>query len=242
MPGDLWDERAAALYDATSTAMYDPAVLGPTVDLLAGLAGGGRALELAVGTGRVAIALAERGVPVHGIDLSQPMLDELRRKDPGGSVATTCGDMATTRVDGTFSLVFVVFNSISNLLTQDEQVATFRNAAAHLAPGGRFLTELWIPDLRRLPPGTTQQLFDGSASHVAYDEYDVAAQRVTSHHWFDVDGRLERFRSNHRWIWPSELDLMASLAGMRLVDRWAGWDRSPFTAESRSAVSVWETT
>jgi SAM-dependent methyltransferase len=235
-----FDEHVAATYEADAADRFDPAVLEPTADFLAELAHGGRALEFGVGTGRVALALASRGVPVHGIDLSNAMVAELRAKPGGGDIGVTIGDFATTRVAGSFSLVFVVFNTIENLTTQEAQVACFRNAAAHLEPGGCFVVEVAIPGLRRLPPGETFQVFSGSDDYWGIDEYDVANQRLISHHLQIVDGRLERVSMPFRYVWPAELDLMAQLAGMRLRDRWEGWEREPITSESRQHVSVWE--
>ncbi len=228
-------------YDATSGPMFAPEVLGPTVDLLAELAGDGRALELAVGTGRVALALAARGVAVAGIELSPLMAEQLRAKDPEGRVDVTIGDMVTTRVDGSFRLVYLVYNTIGNLTTQAQQVACFANAAAHLEPGGCFLIEVVVPDLRRLPPGSDAVVFSHAPGYVGYDRYtDLVAQQATSHHFVaDASGGRE-VRTPFRYVWPSELDLMARLAGLSLRDRWAGWDRSAFTGDSTSHVSVWE--
>jgi SAM-dependent methyltransferase len=239
--GDLWDERAAATYDEGSADMFAPEVLGPTVDFLAGLAPGGRALELAVGTGRVAIPLHERGLSVAGIELSVPMADAMRAKPAAAGIDVVIGDMAsaTAGEPGGFDLVYVVYNSISNLLVQAEQVATFRNAARHLRPGGRFVVELWIPDLQRLPPGAIAQPFHLSGNYVALDTYDLLHQRVVSHHFHVAEGKAGVFRSSHRFIWPSELDLMGELAGLQLEERWADWKRSEFTEDSRSHVSVW---
>jgi SAM-dependent methyltransferase len=216
-------------------------VLGPTVDVLASLAGDGRALELAIGTGRVALPLCERGVEVHGIELSEAMVAVLRSKPGGGAIPVTIGDMATTRVDGAFRLVYLVYNTIENLLTQDAQVACFRNAAAHLEPGGCFLVEVGVPALRRLPPGETLVPFDVSPTHIGIDEYDVATQYVVSHHTRIRDGVAEVSSGRFRYVWPAELDLMARIAGLSLVDRWSGWDRAPFTSDSTHHVSVWRT-
>jgi SAM-dependent methyltransferase len=220
--------------------MFDPAALDPVVDFLADLAGSGRALELGIGTGRVALPLARRGVPVHGIELSRAMAARLHAKPGGADVGVTIGDFATTRLDGTFALAYLVFNTISNLTTQAAQVACFRNVAAHLEPGGCFVIEVGIPELRRLPPGETHRVFHVSETSWGIDEYDVATQGLTSHHFEVVDGRLERVSVPFRYTWPAELDLMAELAGMRLRERWAGWRREPFTSESRQHVSVWE--
>jgi len=221
--------------------MFAPEVLVPTVDLLAELTDGGAALELAIGTGRVAIPLAARGVPVSGIELSIAMVDRLSAKSGAEAIDVTIGDMATTRLDRTFRLVYLVFNSIGNLMTQDRQVACFANAARHLEPGGVFLVEVGVPDLRRLPPGEESRIFARAAGYVGYDHFvDLVAQQAVSHHVV-TDGSAVRERSTpYRYVWPSELDLMARLAGMSLRQRWAGWDRSTFDGESTSHVSVWE--
>ena len=235
-----FDERVAARYHESAADMFDPAVVDPAVDLLAELAGSGRALELGIGTGRIALPLAQRGIPVHGIDLSQAMLARLRAKPGGEDVAVTIGDFATTRVDGTFSVAYLVFNTIMHLTRQAAQVACFRNVAAHLEPGGCFLIEVGVPDLRRLPPGETLHAFHASETRWGLDEYDVVTQGLTSHHFEILDGRLERLSIPFRYAWPSELDLMAELAGMSLRERWSGWKREPFTSESRKHVSIWE--
>lgn len=235
-----FDERAAARYDASMAEHFAPEVVDPMVARLAELAAGGRALEFGVGTGRIALPLARRGVPTAGIDLSTAMAARLRAKPGGETIDVTIGDFATTRVDGTFALVYLVFNTIMNLTTQSAQVACFRNAAAHLGPGGRFVVEVGVPGLRRLPPGETARVFQVSEGRWGIDEYDVANQGQTSHHFAVVDGRLERFSTPFRYVWPAELDLMAELAGLRLRERWAGWRREPFTAESEQHVSVWE--
>ena len=232
-------ERVAARYDETSERMFDPAVVVPAVDFLAGLAGSGRALELGIGTGRIALPLAERGVPVHGIELSKAMASRLRAKPGGDAIGVTIGDFATTSVDGSFSVAYLVFNTIMNLTTQAAQVACFRNVAAHLEPGGCFVVEVMIPELRRLPPGETFRVF-GGGEHWGIDEYEVATQGLVSHHLEIVGGELERTSMPFRYVWPSELDLMAQLAGMKLRERWEGWTREPFTNESRQHVSVWE--
>lgn len=237
---DLWGEDDAATYDEDSAEMFAPDVLGPTVDLLADLAGGGAALELAIGTGRVAVPLRRRGVPVSGIELSPAMVAVLRRKAHEDEIPVVVGDMASASTPGEFSLAYVVFNSISNLRTQDEQVACFRNAARHLAPGGRFVVELFVPPLRRLPPGQVAVPFDVSPEHSGFDTIDVVSQELTSHHYTrGPDGTVRYGAGRFRYAWPAELDLMAQIAGMGLEHRWGGWDRSPFTAESESHVSVW---
>lgn len=233
-----YDERVAARYDEHHAGT--PAVVDPIVDFLAGLAAGGSALEFAIGTGRIAVPLAERGVDVHGIELSAAMVARLRAKPLGRLMNVVVGDMATTHVDGSFSLVYLVYNTIMNLTTQEQQVACFENAAAHLRPGGCFVVEVMVPALQRLPPGETFRPFDVSDAHLGFDEYDLADQGLVSHHFSLVDGRWERASAPFRYVWPAELDLMARLAGMRLRDRFGGWRREPFTAESRSHVSVWE--
>jgi SAM-dependent methyltransferase len=237
-----FDERVAARYDESGEIadMFEPAVVEPVVDFLAELAGSGRALELGIGTGRIALPLAQRGVAVHGIDLSKAMVAQLRAKPGAEEIGVTIGDFATTTVDGTFSVAYLVFNTIMNLTTQAGQVACFRNVAAHLEPGGCFVIEVMVPELQRLPAGETFRVFSVSESHWGIDEYDVANQGLTSHHFETVDGRVERTSIPFRYAWPAELDLMAELAGMTLRDRWSGWKREPFTSESRKHVSVWE--
>jgi SAM-dependent methyltransferase len=243
-----FDERVAATYDETTAELFDPAVVEPTVDFLAELAGTGRALELGIGTGRIALPLAARGVSVHGIELSKAMAARLRGKPGGEGIGVTIGDFATARIegmvdgmaDGTFRLAYLVRNTIMNLTTQAAQVACFRNVAAHLEPGGRFVIEVLVPGLQRLPPGDTFQLFHVSETHWGIDEYDVANQGLISHHLRIIDGRLDRLSIPFRYAWPAELDLMAQLAGMGLRDRWAGWKHEPFTSDSRQHVSVWE--
>jgi SAM-dependent methyltransferase len=237
---DIWDAETAQEYDTPGTGMFAPEVLGPAVNRLAELAGDGRALEFAIGTGRVAVPLAERGVPVTGIELSRPMIEQLRAKADEVAIPVIAGDMATTRAPGTYTVVYLVFNTISNLLTQREQVACFRNAARHLTPGGRFVIELGVPDLRRLPPGQQATVFASEPGYIGLDVYDVLHQRLVSHHFTFGDGRQARLsRSPHRYIWPSELDLMAQLAGFELETRHADWAGAEFTAESRSHVSVY---
>ena len=233
-------EQIAADYDDDESARFDPAEIEATVEVLAGLAGTGRALELGIGTGRIALSLSRRGVPVSGIDLSRAMVARLRAKPGGDAIGVTIGDFATARVDGTFSLAYLVFNTIMNLTTQDAQVACFGNVAAHLSPGGCFVIEVMVPDLRRLPPGQTAVPFETGPTHWGFDLYDVATQAMSSNH-FTIDGSRAGFSSiPFRYVWPAELDLMARLAGLRLRDRWEGWRREPFTSESRQHISIWE--
>jgi SAM-dependent methyltransferase len=238
MAEDSFAARVADRYDETSSEMFAPDLVEPAVDVLAGLANGGAALELGIGTGRIALPLVRRGVEVHGLDLSPDMVAKLREKPGGAEIPVTIGDMAAARVAGTFSLVYVVWNSMMNLRTQEAQVACFRNAAAHLSPQGRFVVELMLPELQRLRPGETVIPFDVSQEHLGFDEYDVARQGLTSHHYYPERGEYEAFPG--RYIWPAELDLMAQLAGMSLLERWGGWRGEPFTSKSRSHVSVYE--
>jgi SAM-dependent methyltransferase len=239
-PVDHFGEAVAERFDERYAYQATREVLRPTVDFLTDLAGDGAALELGIGTGRVALPLAERGVRVHGIDLSNAMVAKLRAKPGGDEIDVTIGDFATTRVEGAFRLAYLVVNTIMNLTTQEQQVACFRNVAAHLEPGGCFVVEVGVPGLRRLPPGETHQVFDVSPTHVGIDEYDVARQGLVSHHYWVEGGKVEVDSPPFRYVWPSELDLMAQLAGMRLRERWADWKRTPFTSESDKHVSVWE--
>ena len=235
-----FDEAVASQYDESTEPEFDPEVIDSTVDFLASLARGGRALEFGIGTGRIALPLAARGIAVAGIELSRPMAARLRAKPGAEQVRVAIGDYATTVVDGAFSLVYVVYNTIENLTTQAAQVAAFRNAARHLASGGCFVIECVIPDLRRLPEGATAVVFDIGERHWGIDEYDVANQGLISHHFTVVGDGVEYGAWPFRYVWPAELDLMAELAGLRLRDRWAGWRREPFTSDSRKHVSVWE--
>jgi SAM-dependent methyltransferase len=240
VPDDHFAGEVAERYDDTLGAMGSPEVLGPTVDLLAGLSGTGAALEMAVGTGRVALPLAARGVPVSGIELSPDMVAQLRIKPGGDAIPVAMGDMTTTRVEGAFQLVYLLYNTIGNVESQDRQVACFANAAAHLEPGGCFVIEVGVPDLRRLVPGHDSIVFAHAAGYVGYDRYDdLVAQHAVSHHFVADGAGAREFRTPFRYVWPSELDLMARLAGLELADRWADWDRSTFTGESSSHVSVW---
>lgn len=233
-------EAIAAGYDEDDAEMFDPSILDPTIGFLADLAGDGSALEFGIGTGRVALPLAERDVSVYGIELSNAMVEKLREKPGGDAIGVTVGDFSTTTVEGSFTLVYLVYNTIMNLTSQAAQVACVRNAAAHLAPGGSFVIEVMVPELRRLPPGERLRFWHASDDEWGVDEYDVATQGLASHHLRFVDGRAERVSMPFRYVWPSELDLMAELAGMKLRERWEDWDRSPFTDESRRHVSVWE--
>jgi SAM-dependent methyltransferase len=242
MPKDYYDEWIAKSYEAKWPEIFDPTVVEPAVDFLAQLAGSGAALEFGIGTGRIALPLSARGVQVRGIDLSPEMIAELRTKPGADVIETSVGDFATTRVQGVFRLVYLVRNTITNLTTQDEQVRCFQNAAAHLAPGGSFVIEVYVPELQRLPPGETIHAFDVSPTHFGFEEYDVATQIAWSHHYWTVDGKVETYSTPHRYVWPAELDLMARVAGMSLRERWSDWDRRPFTADSRSHVSVWAKT
>jgi len=240
VPQTHFSQWIAARYERLWPELFDPALLDATVSFLAGLAAAGPALEFGIGTGRVAIPLSRREIPVHGIELSPAMVARLRAQPGGRDIAVTLGDFATVTVDGPFALVYLVRNTITNLTTADEQVQAFANAAAHLRPGGCFLIENYIPELRRLPPGETTRVFAATPTHLGFEEYDCAAQIAVSHHYWTVDGQRTTYSSPHRYVWPGELDLMARLAGLRLRERWADWNRTPFTAESRSHISVWE--
>ncbi len=237
---DVWDEQTAEVYDEEASAMFHPGAVDPAVDFLERLAGSGHALEFASGTGRISVPLVRRGVPVTGIELSAPMTSRLRTKATEAELPVVLGDMATTRVPGEFSLVFLVFNTISNLRTQTEQVECFRNAARHLAPGGRFVIELFVPPLRRLPPGQAAVPFDVSEAHTGFDTFDLVTQECQSHHYTRrPDGTMRYDVGNFRYIWPAECDLMAQLAGMELESRTEDWHGKPFTSESETHVSVW---
>ena len=233
-------EKIAATYDDPASQEFEPAVLDAVAGFLANLAGDGRALELGIGTGRIALPLASRGVPVHGIDMSRAMVARLRAKPGGDAIGVTIGDFASATVDGTFSVAYLVYNTIMNLTTQESQVACFRNVAAHLEPGGCFVIEVMIPDLRRLPAGQQAVPFEVSPTRLAFDVYDVTTQAMSSNYIEITDGRAEYLTFPFRYVWPAELDLMAQLAGLRLRERWEGWKREPFTSESRQHVSVWE--
>ena len=240
MPQNIFTGSIADGYDRDSLEMFDRVVVDTTVGFLVDAARGGTALEFGVGTGRIALPLSQRGVRVYGIDISPDMVAQLRTKSDAEAIELSIGDFAATRVARTFSLVYLVYNTIGNLTTQEEQIACFRNAAAHLAPGGRFVIELGVPDLRRFPPGAAAQPFEVSATHLAFDTMDTATQQGVSHHYLIDGDRVTRFDCPYRYAWPSELDLMARLAELELRERWADWDRTPFTAESRKHISVWE--
>jgi SAM-dependent methyltransferase len=241
MPEMHFDDEAAQRYDVSTADRFTPEVLGPTVDFMADHARGGRALELGIGTGRVAIPLAARGIEVSGIDLSPYMLERLRAKPEAAGIEAVEGDFATTRVPGSFALAYLVFNTITNLTTQDEQVACFENVARHLEPGGLFVMEVFVPILQQLPPGEVFHTFLHDGVRHSFDEYDVVTQILHSHHyWHHEDGTYEVHSAPYRYAWPAELDLMARIAGLGLVERWGDWDRRPFTAASEQHVSVWQ--
>jgi SAM-dependent methyltransferase len=255
VPENYFDERIAATYEAKWPELFEPAAIDPAVSFLADLARAGSApepsapepsapepsaLELGIGTGRLALPLARRGIRVHGIELSPAMTARLRAEPGADGIGVTIGDFATATVNETFALAYLVRNTIMNLTSQDSQVECFSNVAAHLEPGGCFVIEVLVPELRRLPPGETFRAFTVTPRHLGFDQYDVAAQGVVSHHYWVTDGELETFSAPFRYVWPSELDLMARLAGMTLRERWSDWNREPFTSESRSHISVWQ--
>lgn len=241
-PTDYFGADVAPTYDEHAADMFEAGAIDPVVEFLAELAGSGRALELGIGTGRIALPLAARGVLVAGIELSTAMVEQLRAKPGGQDIPVTIGDFADAEVDGTFATAYLVFNTIMNLTTQAAQVACFRNVASHLEPGGTFVIEVMTPRLQLLPAGETLQVFDASEDHWGIDEVDIATQHSISHHFRKVDGEFRLASTPFRYVWPAELDLMAQLAGMTLRERWAGWRQEPFTSESRQHVSVWEKT
>ena len=237
---DLWNTATAQQYDTPGSGMFSSEIIEPTVACLAELANGGRVLEFAIGTGRIAIPLVQRGISVTGIELSKPMMEQLRKKMDESSLPVIHGDMKSAKAPGKYTLVYLVYNTISNLLTQEDQIECFRNAARHLAAGGRFVIELWVPELRKLSPAQDAVVFENAPGKIGLDTYDVLRQQVVSHHFsFDENGKVNLFRSPHRYIWPAELDLMAQLAGFTLESRTADWAGSMFTADSRSHVSVY---
>jgi SAM-dependent methyltransferase len=238
-----FDEWIAGRYETLWPELFEPALVESTVSFLAALAGSGAALEFGIGTGRIAVPLSRRDVRVHGIELSPAMVGRLHADPDSAGIDVTVGDFATaTATGGPFELVYLLRNTITNLTTQDEQVRAFANAAAQLRPGGCFVIENYVPDLQRLPPGETTHVFTATPEHLGYERYDVATQTATSYHYWTVDGRLATFSSPHRYVWPSELDLMARLAGLAPHGRWADWNRTPFTSDSRHHISVWEKT
>ena len=239
-PDGYFGERIAERYDDVRSEMFTPEVIEPTVDFLATLAGNGRALELGIGTGRIALPLASRGVPVHGIELSRAMVERLRAKPGGDAIPVTIGDFATARADGTFTVAYLVFNTIMNLTTQEAQVACFRNVATHLQHGGTFVIEVMLPELHLLPRGETFRTYRATEYRWDFDEYDIANQGLISHHYRIIDGQLDRNSIPFRYVWSAELDLMAQLAGMHPPERWSGWNREPFTGDSNKLIAVWQ--
>jgi SAM-dependent methyltransferase len=239
---NYFGEEIAAHYDdsAEHDSMFSAEVVDATVDFLVELAGDGCALELGIGTGRIALPLSRRGVSVHGIDLSEEMVARLQAKPGAEKIGVTIGDFATTKVDGTFRLAYLVYNTIQNLTTQDAQVACFQNVAGQLEPGGCFVIEVGVPDLQRLPFGEIARPFALSETHLGFDTYDVANQGLVSHHYTSRDGKWIYSSAPFRYIWPSELDLMARMAGLTPRERWSGWKREPFTSTSETLIGVWE--
>jgi SAM-dependent methyltransferase len=242
---DYFAGPVAREYATRWADLFEPSVIEPAVAFLTARAGKGPVLELGIGTGRLALPLSRRGLRVHGIELSPDMVDELRREPGADAIAVTIGDFATSPIDdgaAAFSLAFLVRNTIMNLTTQDRQVACFRNVAAHLVQGGRFVMEVLVPELRRLPPGDSVRAFAADRVHVGIDRYEFATQDVVSWHAWLQESGIQTFAAPFRYVWPGELDLMARLAGMERCERWADWDETPFTSESRSHISVWEKT
>lgn len=237
---NFFDEPVAARYDERSAEMFASAQVEPAVQFLAGLAWGGDALELGIGTGRIALPLSRTGIRVHGIDLSPQMVARLREKRGSEGIDVTIADFATAKVGRRFSLAYLVYNTIENLTTQDEQVACFCNVAEHLEPGGCFVIEVGVPQLQRLPPGETVRPFSVTPTHLGFDEIDVATQRLASHHYLISGASMQVVSMPFRYVWPAELDLMARIAGMTLRERWADWTREPFTSDSDSHISVWQ--
>jgi SAM-dependent methyltransferase len=240
VPHNYFDEPVAAQYEASSAERFTPALVADTVSFLAALVGDGAALELGIGTGRIAVPLHQRGVAVQGIDLSEAMVERLHAKPGADGIEVTIGDFTTTTVAGRFRLAYLIYNTIENLTTQDAQVACFCNVAAHLEPGGCFVIEVEIPALQRLPPGETVRPFAVTPTQLGFDEFDIANQGLISHHYLIADGKVDTLSIPFRYVWPAELDLMARIAGLRLRERWSGWSREPYTSESTSHVSVWE--
>jgi hypothetical protein len=240
MGKDYFDERIAESYQAKWPELFEPAAVDPVVNFLAHLAGSGPVLELGIGTGRIALPLSHRDIRVHGIELSPAMVARLQAQPGADAIGITIGDFATTKVSGTFRLAYLIRNTITNLTSQDEQTECFRTVAAQLEPGGCFVIENYIPQLQRLPPGETTRVFTATPAHLGFEQYDIAAQIAVSHHYWLTDGQLETFSTPHRYLWPSELDLMAKIAGMTLRERYSGWNREPFTSESTTHVSVWQ--
>jgi SAM-dependent methyltransferase len=241
MSSEVWGKDVASAYDATSAVMFDPSVLGPTVDRLVELARGGNVLEFAVGTGRVALEMSARGLSVSGVELSPEMAGQMRNKPGAAKIPIAVGDMRNTRMDGTFALVYLVWNSIMNVTTQDGQVEVFENAAAHLDVGGYFVVEVSVPKQDRSQPGVLGTVFAMADDHVGIDTFDDPVEQILiSHHWYESDGHLHRHSGRFRFVWPSELDLMARIAGLRLVHRWAGWQKETFTSESEVQIAVYE--
>ena len=240
MPKIYFDEGIAKQYDADSTDMFEPAVVEPGCEFPR-RSGAERAQLSSSASVPVVSRCRSAGAafPCTGSICRRPW-SQLRAKPGAEDIGVTIGDFATTRVDGTFTLAYLVYNTIENLTTQDEQVQCFQNVAAHLEPGGCFVIEVGVPGLQRLPPGETVRAFHVSPTRLGFDEYDIAAQGLVSHHYWLSDGRLRNFSMPFRYVWPSELDLMARLAGLTLRERWNDWNRAPFTSASTNHVSVWE--
>lgn len=235
---ETFGERFAAVYDAWVASRVPEARTSEAVETLAGLAASGTVLELAIGTGRLALPLAARGLAVHGIDASEAMVEKLRQKPGGEAIPVTIGDIAGVVVDSAFDLVFLAFNTLFNLTRQDDQVRCFRNAARHLAPAGVFVVEAFVPDLTERQAIRADQVTADSVVLEA-SVHDRVAQTVHYQYVVVTDEGVRLYPVPMRYAWPAEIDLMARLAGLSLRERWAGWDRSPFTASSPAHVSVY---
>jgi SAM-dependent methyltransferase len=234
---ETYGERVAGVYDDWYTE-YDP----HAVDALAEIAGDGRVLELGIGTGRIALPLSAKGVDVHGIDAAESMISRLRSKPGGEKITIAPGNFAEVAVEGKFALVYIVFNTFFALSSQEEQVQCFRNVAAHLDAGGCFVIEAFVPDVTRFTGGQVNWATKVTADEVQLDvgQHDAATQRVVSQKVVITDGNVRLYPVQIRYCWPSEMDLMAQLAGLRLRERWSNWKREPFTSESGQHISIYE--
>lgn len=234
---EAYGESVAGVYDDWYSEL-DP----KAIEVLADLSGAGKVLELGIGTGRIALPLSAKGVEVHGIDAAPSMIARLREKPGGDRITVTQGNFAEVPVEGKFALVYIVFNTFFMLLSQEDQVQCFKNVAQHLAPGGCFVLEAFVPDLSRFTGGQVNWATKVTADEVLLDvgNHDAAAQRVRGQKIVITEGNVRLYPAQIRYCYPSELDLMAQLAGLRLRERWANWKREPFTSESKQHISIYE--